>query len=433
MLRLAQLVEEKIEESDDQILVHCRIRAHIATECGCLVPEVRKNGTKKTMFYDAPMSGKRVGIWVARQRFQCIGAAHEKPRTFYEDVPHMSGIHDMTERLVEYIEKNAGSRRSFTDVAEEIGMDPQTVRRIWHVYAKREMAKLGPVTPEWLGIDEVMLLGKYRAILTNIGQKTMVDLLPDRKVKTLVGHIASKMDASKIKIVTIDMNDDYRQVVKIALPHARLVVDRFHITMHCHKALEAIRLKLRHDLPANQRIGLMRDRWLFQKAEERLSTGQTIVLHALLEQYPLLKTAHGVKESYRRIWECKTIDEAKARYDEWERNIPPEVKEAFTPLLKAMTNWREEIFAFFDVRLTNAYTESLNALVRRMDAVGRGFSFPVLRARLLMAYSAHKREVTSFKRELSTQKDGLHWVDRHGWGYDLSTLSDEVAAWIKSA
>jgi len=34
MLRLAQLIEEKVEESDDQILVHCRIQSPIETECG---------------------------------------------------------------------------------------------------------------------------------------------------------------------------------------------------------------------------------------------------------------------------------------------------------------------------------------------------------------------------------------------------------------
>lgn len=432
MLRLRNLIEEEVQETEDQILVHCRVIPNSnPPECGCFVPEVRKNGTKKVMFYDAPMSGKKVGIWIARQRYQCTGAGHDKPRTFYEDVPHMHPEHDMTERLVDYIEKTAGSKRSFTDVAQEIGMDPQTVRRIWHAYAKRKMDELGPQTPEWLGIDEVMLMGKYRCILTDVKNRLMVDLLPDRKVKTIVGYLTSKLDPQRIKIVTTDMNDDYRQAVKIALPHARLVVDRFHITMHCHQALEAIRLTLRNTLPPQERIGLMRDRWLFLKAEERLSTAQHLILEALLAQYPLLATGHALKESYRRIWECQTIDEAKARYDEWRNTIPQEVKSAFDPLLTAMENWREEIFAYFDTRLTNAYTESLNALVRRMDAVGRGFSFPVLRARLLMTFSAHKHAPVPFQRSLSTPAAAAFLQRGPLLGYDLSTLATEVAGWSK--
>lgn len=431
-LRLPNLIEEKIEEDENQILVHCRIRSPSTPECGCFIPEVRKNGTKKVMFYDAPISGKKVGIWVSRQRYQCTGPGHETPRTFYEQVPHMHWKHDMTERLVEYIHKNAGTRRSFTDVAQEIGMDPQTVRRVWIDYAQSKMKEIGPITPEWLGIDEVMLMKKYRCIITNVQHNTMIDLLVDRKVKTIVAYLGGMLEPEKIKVVTIDMNDSYREAVKIALPHARLVVDRFHVTMHCHKALEAVRMHLRNELPPAERIGLMRDRWLFQKAEERLSTGQQIVLHALLEQYPLLKKGHAVKESYRRVWDCKTVDEAKARYDEWAKTIPPEVEYAFKPLLTAMQNWREEIFAYFDLRLTNAYTESLNALVRRMDAVGRGFSFPVLRARLLMAYSAHKREPVPFQRVLSTPQLAAFIQGGGLLGWDISTLADEMAAWPDS-
>jgi hypothetical protein len=63
--------------------------------------------------------------------------------------------------------------------------------------------------------------------------------------------------------------------------------------------------------------------------------------------------------------------------------IPKELQSAFEPLTKAMDNWEAEIFAYFDYRVTNAYTESLNSLIRVINRLGRGYSFEVLRAKIL--------------------------------------------------
>jgi transposase len=42
-------------------------------------------------------------------------------------------------------------------------------------------------------------------------------------------------------------------------------------------------------------------------------------------------------------------------------------------VIRSVSNWREEIFAYFDVQLTNAYTESFNALARKMNRAGNGY------------------------------------------------------------
>jgi len=44
------------------------------------------------------------------------------------------------------------------------------------------------------------------------------------------------------------------------------------------------------------------------------------------------------------------------------------------------------------LQITNAYTESFNSIARKMDRMGRGYSFEVLRAKLLLRYSCHKEE-----------------------------------------
>ncbi len=56
------------------------------------------------------------------------------------------------------------------------------------------------------------------------------------------------------------------------------------------------------------------------------------------------------------------------------------------------------IFAYFDRQITNAYTESLNSLIRVMNRLGRGYSFEALRAKILFAEGSHKIKHPNFRR-----------------------------------
>lgn len=170
-----------------------------------------------------------------------------------------------------------------------------------------------------------------------------------------------------------------------------------------------------------------------------------MVLEAVLEQYPTIKEAYHLKEAFRDVWQVTTRAEAEARYADWLKRVEASnVSEAFKPLTTALVNWHKEAFNYLDVRLTNAYTEGMNGLARRMDRNGRGYSFPVLRAKLLMMYSAHKRSAPiSFVRSRPAPPDGMMGfgmavstceeeaiaVPSRFLGLDISTLTAEVAKW----
>jgi transposase len=48
-----------------------------------------------------------------------------------------------------------------------------------------------------------------------------------------------------------------------------------------------------------------------------------------------------------------------------------------------MKNWSQEIFACFDHFVTNTYTEALNGLIQLTNRLGRGYSFEMIRAKML--------------------------------------------------
>ena len=110
-------------------------------------------------------------------------------------------------------------------------------------------------------------------------------------------------------------------------------------------------------------------------------------------QFLQLGEAHALKEGFLSIWDHKTRGEAEAACVHWLSNIPAELAPAFKDLTSAVHNWHDEIFAYFDQPITNAYTESVNRLAKDMNRMGRGYSFEVIRARMLYDAKARKDAV----------------------------------------
>lgn len=386
MLNLTGLRQESLVETDAQYEVEVTVEGG-EPRCSCPFPKILLNGRKRTMFFDTPMHGKRVGIWVQRQRYRCKSCG----RSHYQTVPHMHPKHDMTRRLVDYIQR-FGTERTFTAISSEIGVNVETVRRIWREHARAELDRLDTVTPTWMGIDELHIMHGYRGVITNVKERTIVDLLKDRKKETVVRYLAGLPDAHVITHVAMDMWEPYREAVRIALPKATIVVDRFHVSRMASEAMERVRKLLGATLPQKSKLMLMGDRWLLLRNEKDLDATQTILLQSTLGQFPLLRKAWIAKEGFRAIWKLPTRVEAEQAYTDWLTALDPDVAPAFGDLVRAMGNWRTEIFNYFEHRITNAYTESFNSIARKMDRMGRGYSFEVLRAKLLLRYGCHKDE-----------------------------------------
>lgn len=135
---------------------------------------------------------------------------------------------------------------------------------------------------------------------------------------------------------------------------------------------------------------VMHDRFILLKRQRDLDIREILVLEAWTKNFPLLGEAHQEKESFYTIWDSKMRKEAEEKCFKWKQSLSPEVRDAYKPLLTALNNWHDGIFNYFDHQITNAYTESLNNLVRVINRLGRGYSFDALRAKILFAESTEK-------------------------------------------
>jgi Transposase and inactivated derivatives len=143
----------------------------------------------------------------------------------------------------------------------------------------------------------------------------------------------------------------------------------------------------------------MHDRHILLKRQANLDIREQLILSAWTGSLKDLGVAYELKEEFYRIWEAQSQQEALIRLKKWREHIPEQLIFAFKDLLTALKNWHDEIFAYFDHPITNAYTECLNGLIRVMNRMGRGYSFDALRAKILFTEGTQKVKRLNYKQQ----------------------------------
>jgi transposase len=372
-------------EHDFHIQAECCTSPSCCAHCGHC--KLYRHEVKQQLYLDQPIRGKHVGIIVHRKRYRC----YDCRRTFFEPVPQMDEHHFMTERLVHYVQSEA-LRRTFTGIADDVGVDEKLIRILFSEFAKSLSPRYPSTAVHYLGIDELYLLNQYRCVITDVEHHRIVELLRDRTKASVINYLSHwpKELQAQITAVCTDMWAPYHDAVLTVLPNASLVVDKFHVLKLLSGCLETVRKSVRAGLTDRQRRTLMHDKYLLLRRPYDLSERDTLILEAWLKNFPCLETAYRLKESFYDIYEAQSEDEALARYFAWFREITPDVRDAFLPFTLTIERYGDAIFRYFTHRFTAGYTESLNGLMKLLSREGRGFSFEVIRAKVLLTNGLRK-------------------------------------------
>jgi transposase len=350
-------------------------------------------GRREQLVRDLPSHGKRVGLYVDTRRYRCRACA----KTFYEPLPNIDDRRAMTARLVQWVGKQA-IKRTFASIADEVGIDEKSVRSIFRDYANELEKTIRFETPKWMGIDEIHLV-KPRGVIANIQNNTIVELLPNRNKETILHYLSGLTGHKQVQYVAMDMWAPYKDAVETVMPQATIVIDKFHVVRMANDAFEKVRKSYRKSLTPKQRRGLMHDRYVMLKREHDLNDKEILLLSGWLRNYPDLGMAYRLKEDFFEIYDAKTKEDALARFAAWDKAVTHQVRDAFSDLIRAWRNWQPYILSYFDHPVTNAYTKNLNGLLRIMDRLGRGYSFEALRAKILFAEGAFKKQTVRPKFE----------------------------------
>lgn len=345
-----------------------------------------RHGFEQVQYKDIHAYGQQVVIFVRVQRLMCrdCGATSTQP------LPDMDTKRMMTNRLVDFIGLE-GIRHPFAHVAKNIGCDPGTVAQICEAkferWLKEHRIHVENTTVSVLGIDEKKISGEMRTVITDVGGRSLLDILPDMTLPKVERWLASFPRRDKIQVATMDMWGPYRTAVYATLPNAAVVIDKYHVFAEIKAAMIAVRKKALEQATNGFGEKPKITKHLLEMSRHKLNPAQRDRLERLLAKFPTLRAGWDHKERFRDIWDAASRGDAERMFDEWRKAVPDSVEPAFIEAAKTFQRNRREIFNYFDFNhpFTNAFTEG-GSNRRLADAirVGRGYSFPTVRAKALL-------------------------------------------------
>lgn len=363
---------------DYLIVAEYTVSTHFCPHCDSRA--ISRNGSRRALFNDLPIHGKQVRIQVIRQRYLCRDCG----KSSSQRLPDVDSKRDATARLVRYVSEQS-LKRTFASIAEEIGSTPNTVRNIYQEYARSLDLPHKPEAPEWLGIAGIHAIRRPRCVLTNVKERLLLDVLPARDLTVVSQRLLALPDRRRVQVVTVDMWPGYRDAALHHLPQAKIVVDKPDVLRLASQGLDSVRKALRGKLSAKRRRVLANDRSILTRRHHELEEFEKIILEGWTKAFPVLGQAYALKEGLYNIYDARDRFEARERYQAWLMSVPRPLETPFRELVSALRNWEPYILAYFDQspRVANAYTESINSLIRHVQRDGRGYSFEALRVKLL--------------------------------------------------
>ena len=376
ILNLDEFEVVSLEENDsgDYLFnVRPKTPAAVCPECGSA--DVVNNGAYNRLARDVSCRGHKVSINIMGNRHKCRDCG----TTFCDAYKSVEANAKITVRLKDRICESA-VREPFLRIAEEQGITMPTVKRIFMDHVRAEEEKRVLYSPPVLGIGETALNKHNRRVIIDVGSRRVIELLESCAEDRLTSFLRSLPDTGNIRVVTMNMRRSCAEAVNACLPGARIVIDRAYAEGAVYSAFKSVW----KETAGVSHTDIRPLKYLMCNYED-LNGSQVKELDNILAENRKLKAAYALKEGFRRIYSCGTRREAESLYAAWAKEIPEDLKE-FQTVRGMIDNWHAEIFNFFDCGGdTNGIAELLDSLSGSVESRGRGYTFEVIRAKLLFS------------------------------------------------
>lgn len=380
-------LRENADECDYLFVVSPKIETKICTKCGSC--NVVNYGRYTKLVRDININEHYTALKIRGHKHLCKDCGS----IFVDRFNTLDLCSKMTNRLRCKIQQ-LSLTKPFKHIAREYKLSVTTIEKIALAYIREKDSQHIMYSPEVLGIDEAHLNGSIRCVLTDINEHLLFEMLPKRDKQTVINYLDSLPDSNNIKIVTMDMYRPYREAVYECLPDAAIVIDRFHVVKLINDVLSDYRKTLCKQLSAAEKKEINSVQKVLNANRKDLTANQNKKLGYIYSKYPELKMAYDLKEEFREIYECTNRRAAVLKYTKWSRKV----KQNFSPYIsitETVNRWSLEIFNYFDNPYTNGVTEAINGCIKAIARDGKGYSFEILRGKVLygQAYCSFARKM----------------------------------------
>jgi transposase len=390
---------------------------------------------------DLPLTARSTALRWTKRRWTCANEGCPR-RSFTESLPSIPPRSRLTTRLRSETGAAVADRgRTVLQAARDFQVSWPTANAAFTTHAE---AALPAVTPpvEHLGIDETRRgKAKFRLITGPDGAEVW-EVVADRwhvgfcdltGGSGLLGQVEGRNAASVsawinkqtrdwragVRVVAIDMCTVFKAAVADSLPHATLVVDRFHVAQLANTALTEVRRRV----TVQQRGRRGRKGWREWELRNRL-TRSAVRMHAdhldpMVEDLKALPkkigqpilAAWNVKEDLMDLLALHGTGATRARICELLVRFYSSAAASGLPEMERLANtvstWWPQILAAITTGITNAASEGVNRLIKTDARCAFGYRNPAnqrLRARCATTRRA--------RGHLTTRTSGPHGQPR---------------------
>lgn len=369
-----QVLKTELTRAGELILtVESTLTSTTCRRCGRTITEGNGHDEARLLRH-LPILGHPVYLRIRPKRFRC---------------PHCDGHPTTTQKLDWYdpaaLHTKAYERHlivllinsTLTDVAAKEDVTYDALLGVMNRWIGCTVAWETLPAFETLGIDEIALTkghGDFVAVLsarTSSGEVHLLAVLPDRRKATVVAFLTAMPATRQAQIRTVcsDMWEGYVTAAQEVLPHATIVVDRFHVAQHYRDGVDSLRKqeirRLREELPQHQRDDLKHTLWPFRKRPADLSETEQERLERLLGHSPALRRAYTLREELTRIFDtARSKADGLRRLGFWRQRVARSGLTCFEAFLKLFDRWGDLIGNYFVHRQSSGFVEGLNTKLK---------------------------------------------------------------------
>lgn len=408
-----------IDDSNGNLTLTIKLLRKESDVCPACDKPGRIHGYNTKKLNHSIFANRKCIIIFKQRRYKCVDC----DLTFSESNPFAKRNGKIShETKINVLKDLKRTNVTYNQVAGRYNITATEVQRIFDKHVNIEPHAL----PEALSIDEHYFPnsdydGLYMFIMMDFRTGELIDIYPDRKKSYLISKFSAiknrtyndkthTSELSRVKYISMDLNDYYRQVCKLYFPNAIICADEFHVIKNLNDYFDNVRKRCRRNCDSDLYIYLLTkfecvlsvDADLDNIGKYNRKLGRYInyrgIRELIFEAFPDIRIAYELKEDYISFNRTATLNNAEIELEkliEAFKNCSIKEYKAFSSLL---INWEKEIVNSFIViegkRINNSFIESRNRQIGSLIYNANGLSnFKRTRNRIM--YCINKNDTYS--------------------------------------
>ena len=394
----------------------------------CSSNNVVVNGSKVTTVKTSTVESKNAIARVHRRRYKCKVCGNH---TFLEINPLRTDGHRISvQKEIMILNALRDKTRTYLSVANEFDVSSTYVTNLFDTKVSLNRLKL----PEVMCVDEVYLKklvnNGYCFVMYAPQWKKIIDFLDSRHKNDLIDYFSKipQEEKNNVKFVSMDLYDNYRDVIKKCFPKAKICADPFHVVKQLSICFKKIRIDTMKSFESLKYEGhnyywLYKRFWKFLAKDInklpdsyiKVSKSGTLmtkyqIIDNMLNLNPTLRLAYELKEEYRNFVATATIDTAEKELLDLITKFKSAHINDYDPFISIMQNWKNEIINSFNKinghKISNGPMERVNRDIKTLNDISFGATnFTRMRNRIMLSIN-DGAPILAYRKENKTRREG---------------------------